>query len=311
MSESYDVHTHVGLDLGFYLAGWWPYASTAHELVGHLDRAGIDRAVCFPFTLPSAFDPYAFAAERVVRLQDGRVPFDRENEALIREVKRLGLEDRLLPFAMFDPARCVSEQLQRLESLVDSIAGLKTQSTSLQSPIRSLLGASADLMGFARDHDLPVLFHTAVHPEDRWAQAADCLEVAKAHPNVRFNLAHSLRFDAVQLTAAAELDNVWIDCAAHLIHCRAAREGWPVVATESRRVRSDYTSPAKVLEAVHAIVGDRYLWGSDHPYMSWCDDGIAGIYRYDEEADVLDHLPDAVRTSMTSTAPRRWLTGPG
>jgi len=176
MGVSYDVHTHVGLDLGFYLSGWWPYACTAQELVGYLDRAGLDRAICFPFCLPSAFDPHAFAASRSLKLFPDRIPFDVEGEALIREIKQLGLADRLLPFAMFDPARCVPQQLTRLETLVGRIGGLKTQTTVLQSPISDLLDSASDFMTFAQRHDLPVLIHTAVHPDDHWAHAAECLD---------------------------------------------------------------------------------------------------------------------------------------
>src|ERR1043165_6933410 len=97
----YDVHTHVGLEPGFYLRGWWPYAATARDLLTHMDAHGIDRAVAFPFTLPSAFDPYAFADRNELRLLPGRFPFDRENVMLAQEIDRVG-GGRLLQFAMFD-----------------------------------------------------------------------------------------------------------------------------------------------------------------------------------------------------------------
>src|SRR5256885_16955255 len=83
----YDVHTHVGLDLGFYLRGWWPYAATARDLLAQMDLAGIDHAVCFPFTLPSAFDPYLFADQKRVELTPGRVPFDREHLRLVDAIE--------------------------------------------------------------------------------------------------------------------------------------------------------------------------------------------------------------------------------
>src|SRR3954470_4339045 len=78
----YDVHTHVGLEPGFYLRGWWPYASTATDLIERMDTNGIAKAVCFPFTLPSAFDTYAFTDRNAVELLPGRAPFDRENQML-------------------------------------------------------------------------------------------------------------------------------------------------------------------------------------------------------------------------------------
>ena len=100
MTDFYDVHTHVGLDLGFLLRGWWPYAATARDLIERMDANGISRAVCFPFTLPSAFDPYAFAEQKRVELLPNRAPFDRENALLADELARVDSEKRLIQFAM-------------------------------------------------------------------------------------------------------------------------------------------------------------------------------------------------------------------
>lgn len=308
----YDVHTHVGADTGFYLRGWWPYSATAQDLLGHMDAAGVDRAVCFPFTLPSAFDACAFADGGQLSLLPGRFPFDRENELLVRELERIDTHGRLYAFAFFDPSRCVDQQVRALETLAGRIHGLKTQTTILESPIRALVNEGRELMEFAEQHDLPVLVHTAVYPKDRWAQAADCLAVAEAYPRVRFNLAHSLRFDAECLKRAAQLPNVWVDCAAHLAQCRLAAEpDSPFVAPPSRRVDADYHRPAEVLQAVHALLGGRYLWGSDNPYMSWSDDTLRIVYSYEQEAAVLEQVPETVRTDMASVAPVAWLFGNG
>ena len=111
---TYDVHTHVGLDTGFYLRGWWPYAATAADLLREMDAHGIDRSVCFPFTLPSAFDADVFAGDRAVVLRPGRFPFDRENALLAEELERVDRDGRLLQFAMFDPAREVGARDERL-----------------------------------------------------------------------------------------------------------------------------------------------------------------------------------------------------
>jgi predicted TIM-barrel fold metal-dependent hydrolase len=309
MTDYYDVHTHVGLDLGFMLRGWWPYAATAQDLIERMDANGIRRAVCFPFTLPSAFDPYAFANEKRVELLADRVPFDRENVLLADEIARVDSDKRLSQFAMFDPARRVFEQLKHLEKLVGKIAGLKTQSTVLQSPIRLLLGESRELMEFAQQHSLPVLFHTAINPTDTWAQVSDCLAVAEAFPKIRFNLAHSLRFQAEHLKRAAQMPNVWIDCSAHLNHCLLARQDSPVVAPKSGRVDADYTNPTSVLATIHDMLGGKYIWGSDNPFMSWCDDKLKLIFSYREEADVFHKLPESIKMSMGHDAPRAWLYG--
>ena len=305
----YDVHTHVGLDQGFWLRGWWPYAATAQDLLDHLDAHGIDRAVCFPFTNPSAFDALAFADRHTVELLPGRVPFDRENELLAREIERVDTEHRLSMLAMFDPARCVDQQVSNLQKLIGRIAGLKVQTTTIESPIRCLLDGGREFLALAEAHGLPVLMHTAVLPTDPWSQVADCLDVAQAYPKVRFDLAHSLRFHAGHLRRTAELPNVWVDCAAHLAHCRLAVEDAPLVATKPERVDADYTRPAQVLEVIHEMLGGRYLWGTDTPFMSWCDDDIRILYSYRQEAEVLHALPDRVKLSMACSGPRAWLLG--
>ena len=305
----YDVHTHIGMDPAFYLRRWWPYAANVRELIGHMNTHGIQHAVCFPFTLPSAFDPYAFADRNTVELLPGRFPFDRENELLRVEIGRLDPTRRLLQFGMFDPGREVGKQVRSLDKLVGTIAGLKTQTTILRSPIRALLDEGRDLMEFAQQHDLPVLFHTAVNPTDTWAQARDCLDVAEAFPRVRFNLAHSLRFDRECLRRAAAMPNVWLDCSAHLVHCKLALKDAPAVAPRERRVDADYAKPAAVLAEIYEIMGRRYLWGSDFPYMSWCDDSMAAVYSYRQEAEVLQALPTNVRYGMGFYGPEYWLYG--
>lgn len=304
----YDVHTHVGLDLGFYLHGWWPYALTAQDLLTNMKRFGFDRAVCFPFTLPSAFDPYCYERDEM-KLLPGRVPFDRENELLAWEVSQVAPNGELLQFAMFDPERQVAAQLKNIEKLIGKIAGLKTQSTVLQSTVRALLDESRDLMHFAEQHNLPVLFHTALSEGDKWAQVADCIAVAEKYPKVRFNLAHNLRMDAVFLKRITEFPNVWVDCSAHLAHCALAAKGAKIVAPPDRRVRADFTKPTEVLRTIYDLIGDRYMWGSDAPYMSWCANNLRMIFSYEEESQAFLNLPADVQKSMCETAPEAWLFG--
>src|SRR5688500_9728998 len=281
---TYDVHTHIGLDTGFYLRGWWPYAATAADLLLQMDAHGIDQAVCFPFTLPSAFDAEAFAERNDIALRPARFPFDRENALLAAEIERVDGGGRLVQFAMFDPAREVERQVEAIRALVSAgrIGGLKTQSTVIRSPVRALLEQGRALIALAAEFDLPVLFHTSVN--DPWAQVSDGLAVARAFPKVRFNLAHSCRFHEPLLRECAATANVWVDCSAHLAHCQLARGNSPAVAPAAQRVRADYNEPAEALAAVHAILGNgKYLWGSDNPFMSWCDDKLRIRYSYEQE----------------------------
>jgi hypothetical protein len=131
--------------------------------------------------------------------------------------------------------------------------------------------------------------------------------VAEAFPRVRFNLAHSLRFSAEDLRRAAELPNVWVDCSAHFNHCTLALRDSIVVPPKGERVDADYTKPGDVLQAVHAMLNGKYLWGSDNPFMSWCDDKFKLVFSYKQEADVVHGLPERVKMDMAHTAPRTWL----
>ena len=162
-------------------------------------------------------------------------------------------------------------------------------------------------MRSTEQHDWPVLFHTSYNPNDTWAQIDDCLRVAEVYPKVRFNLAHSLRFSLPGLKRAAQLPNVWIDSSAHLNHCTLALKDSIVVPPKASRVDADYTNPAAVLATIHSLLNGRYMWGSDNPYMSWCDDKLRLVFSYKQEADVLHALPADVKTSMAHTAPRAWL----
>ncbi len=311
MSQTFDTHSHVGLDGAFWTAGWWPYASTVQDQLRHMSDTGIDRAVCFPFCTPTAFDYERFRDDRSLVLQDGRFPFDRENAMLLQEVERIDRENRLLPFAMFDPGRKVPEQLKAIEGIVDRVFGLKTQSTVLQSKVSNLLDEAKGLMELAEAHDLPVVIHTSVAEPDIWSQVSDCLDVAEAFPKVRFNLAHSLRFDEPMLREAATRDNVWVDCSAHLAHCTLARQDSIAVAPKEKRVDADYNKPSEVLAAIYEILGPKYMWGSDNPYMSLCDDSIAVLFSYDKEVEVMRGAGEKIAQSMLSDAPQAWLGSKG
>ena len=256
-----------------------------------------------------AFDVDIFAAGQGIKLREGRFPFDRENPLLADELAMVDSKKRLLQFAMFDPAREVGKQVENVRPMLGKIAGLKCQTTILQSAIKELLGDGKAFLQLAEEKNLPVLFHTAINPADTWAQVSDCLEVAAAFPKVRFNLAHSLRFLKKGLEAAAKLPNVWVDCSAHLAHCQLHREGHKAVALGKDAIEADYSKPGDVLETVARILGDKYMWGSDNPFMSWCDKGIRIIYSYKQEADVLHSLSEKLKHSMATTGPEAWLFG--
>ena len=77
------------------------------------------------------------------------------------------------------------------------------------------------------------------------------------------------------------------------------------IAPRERRVDADYSKPAEVLAVIHEMLGGRYMWGSDNPFMSWCDDDMSdGLHVQAGGRRVLHALPRRVRDDMPSVAPR-------
>ncbi|MCC6580612.1 MAG: amidohydrolase family protein [Phycisphaeraceae bacterium] len=307
MPLTYDVHTHIGADLGFLLRGWWPYASTAQDLLERMNANGIDRAVCFPFCLSTAYDPYAFVEKDAIQLLPGRFPYDKENPLLIQEIEWIDLDRRLRVLAMVDPSRAVAQQLAALERMADRIAGLKIQATVIQSFVKDFLDLGRPIMELAEAKRWPVLIHTSYNKDDCWSQSSDCLKVAQAFPKARFNLAHSLRFDLAMLKEAARTPNVWVDCSAHLIHCEGTVNDMGFTAPRGERVDADYSRPDQVLLAIHDLLGSRYMWGSDNPFMSWCDDGMRMVQTYAAEVNAVRMLPPRVQHDLLTVGPESWL----
>ena len=295
-----DCHAHVGVELGQYLTGAFPYAQHLNELVRDGQSQGIDRFIVFPMVTHLAMN--------IAALRDGRVqtkdalefvPYAWENRRLIHEIQLFPDEGRAaLPFAMFDPARAVHEQVQQLRTLRCDYAiyGLKTQTTMLQSPVTALLNEGRAFLELAQEWNVPLLIHSSVLPSDIWAQAQDILDVAEQNPEVRFCLAHSCRFDRVYLERIAALPNCWFDCSAHGIHCDLAVQSHPSVAPIARRFDSDYSRPEQVLCDLAQAFPNKLLWGSDAPYYSFVatieDKPVSLRSSYEAEASYFHALPE-------------------
>jgi predicted TIM-barrel fold metal-dependent hydrolase len=269
-----DCHAHVGIELGQYLTGAFPYAQHLSDLVQDGRTQGIDRFIVFPMVTHLGMNIAALRDAQVK--SEGAletVPYAWENRRLMHEIHKLFPDEgrAVLPFAMFDPARAVSEQIKALCELRCDyrIYGLKTQTTMLQSPVTSLREEGIAFVELAQEWNVPLLIHSSVLPSDIWAQAHDILDIAEQWPHVRFCLAHSCRFDRTCLERLAALPNCWFDCSAHGIHCELAVQNHPAVAPVERRFKSDYTKPAQVLCDLAEAFPDKLLWGSDAPYYSF------------------------------------------
>lgn len=305
-SSLIDAHTHVGTDLLFYLRGHYPYALDWPSLVDQGEAVGMGKFVVFPMV--SHLGLNVSELRRGLITSEGaweKIPYAFENRRLMTEIMHLfpRLADRALPLWMLDPSREPKGQCEALRALheVFPCSGLKVQATIIQSFIRDLLGSGQCLLDLAEEKNWPVLIHTSVHPEDPWSPVADILEIARARPGIRFNLAHSCRFDVAALDEVAALPNAWFDCSAHVIHCRLATQNSPAVAGPSRRFVSDYANPSGVLADLAEKYPDKLMWGSDAPFHSYCDDKVQLTSSYREEAQALHQLDKATVRRIAST----------
>lgn len=311
-----DCHNHLGIELHQYLRGEFPYAQQFSSLLEDGARNGIGRFVVFPMVTNFAMNLRDLCDDRVSlgnALEE--VPYELENRRMMREVHDLFHEeqDAALPFAMFDPFRETAGQEKALRELRReySLYGLKTQTTMLQSPIKSLLDEGRIFLELAREWDVPLLIHSAVLPSDKWAQARDIIDIVEKFPDVRFNVAHSCRFDKTQLDRIAQLPNAWFDCSAHGIHCALAMQDNPIIAPRERRFDSDFSKPARVLADLAEAYPDKLMWGSDSPYYSYVAKTAGETYSlrssYALEADYLQALPEERRKRVGTTNTLAWL----
>lgn len=311
-----DCHNHIGVELGAYLQGGFPYGQHLQDMVVTGRAHGVDRWIVFPMVTNLALN---LDSVRHGGCETGGalecVPYRWENRRMMAEIHELFPEEgrQVLPFAMFDPERETGAQASALRQLWSEhrFYGLKTQPTIIQSPIAALRRQGQIFLDLAREWDIPLLIHSSVLPSDIWSQARDIIDIAAANPDVRFNVAHSARFDRECLDRIAALDNCWFDCSAHGIHCDLAVQDSPVVAPEERRFASDYSRPAQVLRDLAESYPQKLLWGSDSPYQSYVGvhDGhrLALLSTYEKEAEYFFQLPEGMRKLAGYENTLNWL----
>ena len=304
-----DCHNHIGVEPVLYFQGFFPYAQHLQDLVSK-QQYGISRWIVFPFCSNIAMD-FGALRKGEITYQNGMesTPFAWENRRLMQEVYDLFPEEgrAVLPFVIVDPLHETEQQAAELRKLRQeySFHGIKLQTTILRTPIKSLFNEGRVFLELAQEWDIPLLIHSSVLVTDTWAQASDILDIAEATPQVRFCLAHSLRFDKPQLDRLAGLPNTWFDCSAHRIHCQLAVENSPSVAALERRFDSDYTRPARVLLDLAEAYPKKLMWGSDSPAYSFVAEFDNIRYEllssYKEEVDCLMALPENLRQQVAES----------
>jgi predicted TIM-barrel fold metal-dependent hydrolase len=309
-----DSHVHIGIDLLFYLKGWSPYCLDIPRLMLESEGTGIDAFIVFPFISYIGMDIEKLRKNQVeISLGEGTIPYQFENWRLYNEIKRypLALQQRFWPFLIGDSGRKPMEQVQEWNKLPQEykIYGIKIQPTIVQSPILSLLGEGSCMLDYAEQHNIPILIHSSIHPDDRWAQCSDILHVVESRPTVRFALAHSCCFHAETLKRISELPNAWFDTSAHIIRCQCAVGDFPAVATRKDRFDTDYLSPERVLLDLAEAYPDKTIWGSDAPFYTCEHDKLQLRSAYRREVDCLNSLPQELSDRICSKNTLTWLGG--
>ena len=312
-----DCHNHVGADLLFYMHGDFPYAQHLVAMHDEGRALGVERWIVFPFVSHLALDVRAFWTNEIRdeqnRLHD--VPYAFENRRLMSEIYDLFPEEgkRMLPFVMVDPMRNTAAQAAELRKLRESrrFHGIKIQTTILQSDIKHLNDRGKVFLELAAEWDVPFLIHSSITESDVWAQCGDILDIAEAHPQLRFLLAHSCRYDKPSLDRVGELPNTWFDCSAHCIHCEGVVKEMPFVAKKSRRFDTDYSDPARVIADLAAAYPTKFCWGSDSPFYSYAAEINGEVVRlistYKKEVAALTASPPDVVNRIANTNTRAFL----
>jgi len=318
-SQIIDAHTHVGISINNYLAtASYPYALSVEDLVVRMDFLGIDKSVVFPFE--SSYYPLMNEENRLNSPAMSKFPYEKENENLLREVYDIFLEfsDRLIPFLMFDPCRETEKQADHLCKLSKKykIFGLKTVTTYNRAFVSDFKKGNP-IRDFAIEHKLPVTFHCSWLKEDIWANVFDVLNVVEENPELKFCIAHTARFSKEALDRADALPNCFVDISAFKIHCDLATQNSPHVADPENRFASDYSSPAKVLEALAETYPGTIIWGSDTPYHNYAQKYIDAEGNliderlrasYDDEIKILKALPEKLQKTIAYTNTMQFLS---
>jgi predicted TIM-barrel fold metal-dependent hydrolase len=310
-----DAHSHIGLALREAAQINFPYCSSAEDLAYRHKANGVDFGVVFPispalhYDLPTLIETGELQpAARPI----SRVPYERENRLLLTDVYRFCPEHshRFLPFISVDPGRLIEEQIASLEELEQEfpIYGVKIHPLMARSKALTLLDVGAPLLAFFAARNWPLLFHATVDPTDPYSQAADILQVAERHPELRFCLAHCIGCHRESLERAAALPNAYVDTAALKIQVELFRaEKSPAM------LDLDYSDYKRVFQELVERYPTTMLWASDSPYHSYITRRLQGegVYRefrlkgtYEEEKAALDALSPAQRAQVSENTVR-------
>lgn len=317
-----DIHTHVGISPKFFYQYGYPYGLSYEDMVIRMKTLNIDYSVIFPFVDSAFYINDSSSSEVQTTTQYCNFPYEIENRNMLNEINEIFPEysHKALPFLMFDPSRETQKQADYMESLIDKypVFGLKTASTYIQGFVTDMETIGKPILDLARKKQLPITFHSSVHPEDPWAQAADIVALAESNPDIRFCIAHCARFLKPVLERADKLDNCFVDYSAFIIHCKLGAVDSESVAPKDSRFEADYSDPFDVMTKLAEAYPNTMLWGSDTPFNYWIQKYYTADEKlveerlecgYKEETDLLHELPKDIITKIAYTNNLRFLFG--
>jgi predicted TIM-barrel fold metal-dependent hydrolase len=185
-------------------------------------------------------------------------------------------EPRFLAVAAVNPR--VPENFSAVEAMAErsEIAGLAIWPILCDLDLLALAGEKR-LWALAERHRLPVTVHvgTGAEPELGRAVAAnrygplDAVTLARALPQVRFNLSHCLRLSRAALEEVAGLDNVWTDTSGLSAIGRWHEAGREVFPAADALDAGDDPHYMLVRLAEDYGLERRIMFGSSHPFSAW------------------------------------------
>ncbi|MBN2291200.1 MAG: amidohydrolase family protein [Pirellulales bacterium] len=324
--KTIDCHTHLGISAKAVACGEYPYGQSIEGLYYRMHSGGVDTALVFPCDPELYFDLAALVEGRMepAKHSFSPAPYVAENRNLMNEVFRFCPEykDRFIPFVSVDPGRMVYEQVDALQKLEEDfpIYGIKVVPVSCQTPITELLRKGRVFLDFARERNIPFLFHTTVDPQETYSHARMAFEVIDSAPELRFCLAHCVGFHRGYLDRAAAADNIWVDTSAMAIQVQAVLKYPGFMATGDDLFAADYTDHTSVMRSLVEAYLDTILWGSDSPFYSYISRRKQGEAAdafmdfdlkasYEDEKAALDALSPELKKAVSNTNTIRFLFG--
>ncbi len=302
-----DAHTHAGFDHYEIIKKRYPTSQSVKDLVFKLDNAGVDFSVTFPcpnstyyFDLMSLLKEEHILEPRPIE----SFPYEFSNRQLFYETSLFG-KNKIMPFAFIFPGFDENKQVDSLEALAQKgyLFGLKYHTLVGAISARSLI--NSPFIELARKYSLPFIIHSGV---DNFSRPEHIMDLAEAHVDVRFCIAHAGEFEESVYRRFLEFryKNIFFDCSPFISICALNKNDI------KNKIDIDYNDPQKALIQLYKMIPDSLIWGTDEPWTTITDNSKEEILvkvDYQDEVDLLKSLPKNIQETISHTNTIRFLFG--